>query len=287
MKRETPLTTSIKARLQNLAREQSRPFNDILQFYIIERFLYRLSRSPFAKRFVLKGALMLVALDVPSLRPTRDIDLLGHTGNDLPSIEDVFRQICVLHVEPNDGVQFDPDSVKAVPIIEKAKYQGVRVHLTAYLGKARIPLQIDIGFGDPLISTPQRIQYPALLPSLPSPELQGYPVENIIAEKVQTMVYLGEVNSRLKDFYDVWVLLQHFPVTGTSLQRALRQTFRSRGTRIPKSIPAAWTERFAAQKQRDWQAFLKRNGLEAPTLSQVIDELRKRLWPQLQAIAEE
>ena len=287
MSLETPLTTSIKARLKNKAREQGRPFNDILQFYIIERFLYRLAQSAYAERFVLKGALVLIALDVPSLRPTRDIDLLGQTKNDLQHIADIFRQICLLQLPVADGVWFDSDSISISPIAENTKYSGARIRLMAYLGKARIPIQIDIGFGDALTSAPQQIRYPCLLTDLPAPQIRGYPVETIIAEKVQTMVALGWLNSRLKDFYDVWVLLENIPPSPAVLRDALERTFNYRGTPIPTTIPVAWTEDFAREKQMAWQAFLSRNGLNAPPLVEVVQRLQALLLPHFRVLTRE
>lgn len=286
MSREDRLSTSIKARLQNKARAEKRPFNDLLQLYGIERFLYRLSCSPFQKQFVLKGALMLLALEIPSMRPTRDIDLLGRTSNDLVQVTQVFRQICQQRVEP-DGLRFDPASIKATRIKEDADYEGVRMQLRTYLGSARIPLQIDIGFADVLTPAAMEIQYPTLL-SLPAPVLRGYPLETIVAEKLQAMVFLGSVNSRMKDFYDLWVLLSHFEIDAPILQRAIRRTFQHRQTPIPVEVPMAFSDAFVQAKQAQWQAFVARSRLEGstPEFAEVVQVLRAALMPILRKVGE-
>ncbi len=280
---DTPLARSLKNRLLNKAREQNRPFNDLLQQYFNERFLYRLSISQHRRRFVLKGALMLVTLDMPTVRPTRDIDLLGHLANQTDNIHRVFREICLGAEASDDGVWFDPDSIEIVDITKGAAYVGKRVKLTAYLGKACNVLQVDIGFGDVLVSEPQETIFPPLLPEIPAPRLLGYPVEAIVAEKVETMVRHGAANTRMKDFYDVWMLLKDAKDCTSELKQALQATFRRRGTRVPHDIPTAWTPTFAERQSPAWEAFLKRSRLRAPSLKEVVHHMRAFLWPCLQA----
>lgn len=286
MKVEQGLTASVKARLQNKARETNRPFNDLLQLFGIERFLYRLSCSPYADQFILKGALMLLTFDIPSLRPTRDIDLLGYTSNDVMHIVGIFQQICTVDVEP-DGITFDLNSVNAHLIKEDADYEGVRVLLRAYLGKAVIPIQVDIGFSDVITPAPVQKQYPTLL-SLPAPQISGYPLETIVAEKLQAMVFLGRINSRMKDFYDLWILTTNIDFDDQSLQQAILRTFRHRNTPIPEDVPVALTDLFAEEKQAQWKAFLKRSRLEAsvPEFPVVTGALRSFLIPHLRVIAD-
>ncbi len=284
MNREDRLAASIKTRLQNKAREDNRPFNDVLQLYGIERFLYRLSRSPFQRQFVLKGALMLLALEVPSMRPTRDIDLLGHTSNNPAQVTQIVRQICLQSVMP-DGLHFDTASIRASRIKEDADYEGVRVRMRAWLGSARIPLQIDIGFADVLTPAALDIRYPTLL-SLPAPVLRGYPLETIVAEKLQAMVFLGSVNSRMKDFYDLWVLLSRFDVDTPTLRRSIQRTFQRRRTSIPADVPVAFSDAFIQAKQAQWQAFIVRSRLEGgtPAFAEVIGVLRAVLMPILEEL---
>lgn len=279
MKRDESLSASVKARLKNKAREENRPFNDLLQLYGIERFLYRLSLSPYANQFILKGALMLLTLDIPSFRPTRDIDLLGNTQNEIAHIIEVFQAICHVEVEP-DGIIFNAEKIHAHRIKEDADYEGVRVLLQGYLGKAVIPIQIDIGFSDVLTPAPVSVQYPTLL-SLPAPQISGYPLETIVAEKLQAMVFLGRVNSRMKDFYDVWMLTENFEFDDKILQEAISRTFQHRNTPIPKDVPVAFTDVFVQEKQDQWDAFLKRNRLKTsvPELFIVVKSLRTFFMP--------
>lgn len=254
------VAASVRQRLLNLSRAQGRPFQEVLQFYVMERFLYRLSRSAHADRFVLKGALMLQVWEAPQSRPTMDIDMLGRTGNDPDALVQSFRS--VLEAESlDDGLTFDLDSLRAEPITEEADYQGVRVRAFAELSGARVRLQIDIGFGDPVVPAPARLPYPVLL-DFPAPELLCYSRESTIAEKFQAMVALGALNSRMKDFYDIWLLSRQFDFDLSTLAQAIAATFRRRDTPLPAR--PVFTESFAAEKQEQWRAFLRRLGDEVP-----------------------
>lgn len=252
------VAASVHRRLLNRARAEGRPFDEVLQYFALERLLYRLGRSPFADRFVLKGALMLSVWQGPFTRPTRDVDLLGRLENKVGRIAEVFRAVCREPVPEDDGLRFHDDSVAAERIADEAEYQGVRLRLLATLGEARIRVQIDIGFGDVLVPGPTRVRLPALL-EFPAPELSGYSRESTIAEKFQAMVYLGAVNSRMKDFYDVWFLASRFAFDGPILARAVRETFHRRRTDLP-AVPFPFGEAIARsdEKQAQWAAFLRR-----------------------------
>jgi len=281
---------SVHQRLLNHAKASGRPFSEVLQYFGLERFLYRLGRSRYRDQFVLKGALMFAAWQLPSPRPTRDIDLLGRLDNTVEQIVSAIQMIC-LEPAPEDGLRFDAESISGERIIETADYAGVRVRFTAYLGSARIPMQVDVGFGDPLVPGPSLVRLPVIL-DLPSPELQCYSRESAIAERFQVMVYLGEVNSRMKDFYNVWLLSTHFDFDGRILSRAIRETFRWRRTNLPLH-PVAFSERFARDpgKQTQWAAFLRRHHLEDEktpvTLHEAIQIISVFLQPVIQALAEE
>jgi hypothetical protein len=282
------LAASIHQKLLNYARANDRPFNEVLQYFALERFLYRLGRSPFRQQFVLKGALMLTVWQSPYARPTRDIDLLGCTDNAVEHIVSTFQAIC-REPAPEDGLVFDADSVTGESIIEAADYAGVRVRFAAHLGTARIPMQIAIGFGDPVVPAPSPVKLPIIL-GLPTPELQGYSRESMVAEKVQVMVYLAEANSRMKDFYDVWWLATHFDFDGSLLAQAIHETFQWRQT--PFSLdPAAFSDRFTRDetKQTQWQAFIHRLRLDdAPgTLSEAVETIAMFVKPPFQALAEQ
>jgi len=275
VKNDTSLSASIKAQLKNEARGSNRPFNDLLQLYGIERFLYRLSLSPYAEKFILKGALMLLTFDIPSFRPTRDIDLLGYTSNRITHISKIFREISRIKAEA-DGMIFDENALKVHRIKENADHAGVRVTLKGYLGKALIPVQLDIGFSDQITPAPVMVDYPTLL-SLPAPQISGYPLETIVAEKLQAILFLGRINSRMKDFYDIWILISNFDFDAKILQEAIFRTFKHRNTEIPKDMPFALSDSFAQEKQSQWNAFLKRNRLDTsvPELSFVVEALRR------------
>ena len=253
------IATSVRQRLLNLARNNKRPFNELLQYYAMERFLYRLSQSGHAQCFILKGALMLRAWRSPEIRPTMDIDMLGRTSNEEGSIMAQIKDIITIETEP-DGLNFDPDSIRAEHITEDADYEGIRVRFTGNLGTARVHMQIDIGFGDIVHPDPVELELPTLLDS-PAPRLLCYSRESAIAEKFEAMLKLGELNSRMKDFYDIWLLSRQFDFVGKDLAEAIRLTLEHRGTELPEEI-VAFTGAFIDAKQRQWTAFHKRLAME-------------------------
>ncbi|MEN8133802.1 MAG: nucleotidyl transferase AbiEii/AbiGii toxin family protein [Pseudomonadota bacterium] len=264
------VAASVRQRLLNKARETGRPFNELLQYFAMERFLYRLSKSVYADRFVLKGALMFTVWQAPVTRPTMDIDLLGITDNSVDAIVAIAREICMHEVE-NDGLVFEPDSVGGVRIVEDADYGGVRVRFRGTLETARVSMQLDIGFGDVVVPKPELADYPTIL-NLPVPRLRGYSRESAVAEKFEAMVKLGVLNSRVKDFFDIWLLSRQFDFAGDTLALAIERTFTTRGTTIPGD-PVALTEDFAKEtsRQTQWQGFrfVRKNRLQG-TLPDVV-----------------
>jgi Nucleotidyl transferase AbiEii toxin, Type IV TA system len=281
------LSASVQARLQKGARTSKRPFQELLQYYSMERFLYRLSKTPHRARFVLKGALMLHVWDAPLARATKDIDFLGRLDNSLDNLERVVREVCAANVEP-DGMVFDPATVKTERIKEDADYEGVRVRFIGLLGKARVAMQIDVGFGDVVTPGAETITYPALL-DFPAPELSGYPRETVVAEKFQAMVYLRTMNSRMKDFYDVWLLASQFAFDGALLAEAIAATFANRETVIDVA-PIAFAPDFTEQASTlaQWKAFRGRlPNTEVPArLSDVVSFLADFLLPIARACAD-
>jgi predicted nucleotidyltransferase component of viral defense system len=248
---------SVHQRLLNKAKESSRPFNEILQHFAIERFIYRLSKSTHADRFILKGALMLWVWSAPASRPTMDIDLLGRIDNSIGMIVSVVKDACRMDVEA-DGMSYHAETVNAARITEDAEYQGVRVHVQGSLGNARVSLQIDIGFGDVIVPGPNRISYPVLL-DFSHPELNGYSMESTIAEKFQAMVKLGVLNSRMKDFYDIWMLCRTFDFRGELLAEAVEKTFKNRNTPVTVD-PKVFDPSFALDRNKkvQWQGFIRK-----------------------------
>jgi len=249
------VAASVRQRLLNRARADRRPFNELLQYYAMERFLYRLSKSFFSDRFILKGALLLRAWDAPEFRPTMDIDMLGKTSNEEADILSLIRNILIVPVE-EDGLVFDSDSLQSERITEDADYEGIRVRFRGALDSARIVIQIDIGFGDIVHPAPEKAELPTML-DFPAPRLLCYSRESAIAEKFEAMIKLGFLNSRMKDFYDIWLLSRQFDFKGLDLAEAIRLTFEQRKTTLPVRIES-FGEDFVNKKQVQWAAFHKK-----------------------------
>lgn len=280
---------SVRQRLLNMARKRGEDFQLLLIRYGLERLLYRLGKSDHGQRYVLKGAMLYPVWNLTVYRPTMDVDLLGYGESSPDYLADVFREICRIKVI-DDGLRFDLKSIHAEPIRDQTGYGGVRVKLVAFLAKAAIPLQIDIGFGDPVTPRPEHIDYPTLL-DFPSPRLLIYPRESVVAEKFHAMIQLGMANSRMKDFYDIWTLARMFDFQGETLSQAIDRTFNRRNTMLPDTLPLPLTEEFSKDrtKQRQWQAFVDRSSLlpENIPLEQVIEQLQRFLWPPCQALHRE
>lgn len=280
---------SIHQRLLNRARAEQRPFNELLQYYILERFLYRLGQSSHSERLILKGALLFAVWQAPLSRPTRDIDLLGRYSNDIAETVRIMQEVCELQPETDDGLQFNPGSVSAERIMEDATYQGVRAHVEASLGNAKVRFVVDVGFGDPVVPGASRVQLPTLL-GLPHPTLLAYSRESAIAEKFRAMVQLGELNSRMKDFYDVWLLASRIRFDGETLGRAIAAAFAHRDT--PLAVrPVALASDFARlpRKADQWNAFIRRHPqIEAPpSLAAVVQFVSGFLSPVVEGLVNE
>ncbi|MDQ3651478.1 MAG: nucleotidyl transferase AbiEii/AbiGii toxin family protein [Acidobacteriota bacterium] len=282
----TNIVASIHQRLLNLARTSDRPFNELLQYFAIERFLYRFSLSPYNEQFVLKGAQMLRAWEAPLARPTMDIDMLGgQTANTIENLERIVRECCA--VEADDGVLFDTSSVRGEAINKDTEYQGMRVRVQGTLGKIKLNVQIDFGFGDVVVPKPVPTELPQLL-DLGAPRLLGYTPESAIAEKFQAMIALDIANTRIKDFYDIWSLSRVREFDGVTLAAAISATFRRRSTPLPQGAPLALTDDFSEDqsKQSLWQAFLRKGRLDAEgkSLTAVVGEIRDFLMPSIAAL---
>ncbi len=275
------LAVSILARLRRLARERGEDPQLVLVRYVNERLLYRLSIAAEAGSFVLKGGTLFLVWFGRIHRVTRDIDLLGRGSPEPHRLEALFRSVCALGCD-QDGVVFDPVTVTAREIREGASYGGVRVRLRARLGKADVPVQVDVGFGDVVIPPAELVEIPALL-DMPAARLMAYPWEASVAEKVHALVVLGRDNSRMKDLHDAWWLLRQRGPSDV-LEQAVRATFERRGTVLPTALPDALSDTFAADpvKQAQWRAFLARSRVEErPELGELIRELRVWLSPAL------
>jgi hypothetical protein len=282
------IAASVHQRLLNKAKESSRPFNELLQYFAIERFIYRLSKSPHADKFILKGALMLAAWYGTASRPTMDIDLLGKIDNSLEVITAAIKDACLVDVDA-DGLSFNDETVEAVRITEDAEYEGVRVRVHGSLGKTRVSIQVDIGFGDVIVPNPSTVSYPTIL-DFPAPTFKGYTMESTIAEKFQTMVKLGVLNSRMKDFYDIWVLSRTFNFKGKILAEAVVKTFENRNT--PVTLDAAlFNPSFGKDEDRNaqWKGFIRKTKLiKAPeSFEEVMAAVKLFLEPLASSIIEQ
>jgi len=258
----TNVAASIRQRLLNHARAQTQDFQVVLTHYAIERLLYRLEHSAHAGRFVLKGAMLFRVWEGPSARQTRDLDLLGF--GDPEDIAAIFRELAANQVPPDDGLVFDPTSVRAEPIRDEAEYRGQRVRIQGTLDAARIPLQIDVGFGDIVTPAPLEAEYPPLL-DLPAPRIRMYPRETVVAEKFQAMVSLSTANTRVKDYYDMWHLAQRYEFDGESLGDAVRRTFDRRVTYLPTAVPLGLSGTYLddPDRVRQWSRFSGQVGADS------------------------
>ena len=270
------LAASVRARLKQHADTTRQDFNLTLTHYGLERLLYRLSVSGHAANFLLKGALLFAFWYDVAHRPTRDADLLGFGPDDVNTAVSTFREICLTPAE--DGVVFDPASVKGLIIRKEAGYGGVRIDIQASLDGARIALQVDIGFGDAVTPAPQAISYPVLLKDFPAPQLRAYPKYTVVAEKFHAVCLLGLANTRMKDYFDLWVLLDDPALDPSEVRRAIEATFERRKMALPTTVPVGLTDTFAsdAARQTQWKAFLKKNQLDPIGLAEVVNRLRAK-----------
>jgi hypothetical protein len=278
------LAASVRARLFNYSRETKQEFNQVLTRYAIERFLYRIGVSPYADSFMLKGALLFdLWFGIPH-RATRDADLLGFGSAELSEIEAIFRELC--RIEYPDGMTFRPESVKVEEIRKEARYDGVRVILLGYLDGARCLVQVDIGFGDAVTPEAEEVQYPVILKDFAQPTMRAYTRYTVVAEKFDAVYSLGMANSRMKDYFDLYTLARYMDFDGETLGRAIIATFERRRTAVSNFAPIGLTDTFAkdTQKQTQWQAFLRKNGIESVSLGEAVSVLATFLLPVADAV---
>lgn len=275
---------SVLARLLNRSRSTGENYNLLLSRFVIERLLYRLSASPHADHFVLKGALLFALWHDSPHRPTKDADLLGFGADDEPTLRTRFTDICTTAAD--DGVRFAAETIRIAPIRHDTAYGGLRLVVTAFVGNARLPVQVDIGFGDAITPAPERVSFPTLLDDLPAAALRAYPVYTVIAEKLHAMVVLGMANTRMKDFFDLATIARSTAVDGDTLTQAIRATFSRRDTALPEATPVALTPDFATDpaKLQQWRAFQAKLQLRHEPLAEVVALLGDFLVPPLLAL---
>jgi len=272
--------------LLKIARERGAEFQDLLINYALERWLYRMTLSTHCDRFVLKGAMLFAIWSDEPHRSTGDLDLLGYGTNSIAEMEEIFREICLVECEA-DGLEMPPANVRGSVIREDRQYEGVRINLLAMLGKARIPLQIDVGFGDAVTPPPMEMTYPTLL-GLPAPRLRAYRRETVVAEKFHAMVERGIGNSRMKDYFDLWFFTESFEFDGATLMETIRATFERRRTALPVVVPVGLTDAFGQhpEKLAQWRAFVRRGKLKASNvnLPEVVTRIHDFLMPPVIAL---
>lgn len=279
---------SIRQRLLDHARRHGDDYQRVLTRYAIERFLFRLGQTEAAERYVLKGAVLFLTWPQHTFRPTGDLDLLGHGDPKLAAITDLFTGICSVEFA-DDGIAFDAATIQVEAMREAETYRGVRLRVVGELARARIPVQVDIGFGDHVFPAPRRQAFPGLIPGLPLPSILMYPPETVVAEKFEAMIRFGVGNSRLKDFHDIWVTTRTFRFDLPVLVEAILGTFGRRGTVAPAQMPVALTAAFARQALDGglWSGFLRRNppAQMPPPFAQVQEELRQFFGPVIASLA--
>lgn len=271
-KTPTNMAKSVKDRLLNIARQEGRVFDVLLVRFALERLLYRLSVSEHRDRFVLKGGMLVTVWVEDDNRVTRDADFLGHGDPDPERLAADFREI--MAIESDDGLAFDLDALAATAIREEMEYGGTRLKTSAYLEKTRIPVTIDIGFGDAMADATQQLDYPTLL-DLPAPNVRAYPPATVIAEKFQAMVALGVLNGRMKDYYDLWAIPRALNIAADDLDAAITATFERRQTAIPTERPPGLSAEMVDDetKQRQWRAYAASVELENVSLDSIIDKV--------------
>jgi predicted nucleotidyltransferase component of viral defense system len=276
---------SVRARLLNVAATTREDYNVLLVRYALERLLYRLSVSKHRNRFVLKGAMLFVVWRGALHRATRDLDLLGFGDPAPTAVEEAMRELCAVVVD-DDGLVFDPASVRAEAIRPEEEYGGVRVTLRAMLGTAKLDLQVDVGFGDAITPAAVETSFPSILGQKPA-LIKAYPRETVVAEKIEAIVSRGLLNSRLKDYYDLLFLAESYAFKGTELVDAVRATLGRRKTAVPSGIPEGLSQAYASDpiKQSMWSVLIKKSGLvtEKHSLPEVVGEVSKFVLPVLEA----
>jgi len=278
------LEESIYSRLKNVAKQRKRPVQEVLKYYAMERFLYRLGVSPHQGSFYLKGGLMLMVWDPMSHRATVDIDLLAKTSNSIANLQKIINEICAIEVIP-DGMMFASQTLKLSEAQLEAEYHGISAAFSAQLFTAKLPMRIDFGFSDTILPHPAKVKYPTLL-DLPAPELKGYTPQTSIAEKFESIIRLGFANTRMKDFYDIWLLTQQFDFDRQELHKIVQQILKNRGTVI-EGEPIAFLESFYDNpiKKDKWNAFLKDISHEPLPLEKIMIDLRTFFKDLLPAVS--
>ncbi len=285
MEKKKNIAASVRSKLTNQFKMTGENLQTLFVRYANERFLYRLSQTEHRTKFLVKGATVFAFWFDQPHRPTKDLDLLGYGKNEIPELEHIVREICA--IREDDGLKFLTETIKGSLIREDHEYQGVRITITVMLERARIPVQIDVGFGDAVTPEAKEVELNTIL-DFPAPRVRIYPKETVVAEKFEAMVTLGLGNGRMKDFWDLNYLIKHIEFEGNILQNAIRNTFANRQSKLPQELPVALTDDFAANelKLSLWSGFIRRNNIKTEIdFAEVIKHLRKFFAPLIKAEA--
>ncbi len=283
MEKKKNIAASVRNKLTNQFKKTGENLQTLFVRYANERFLYRLSQTEHRTKFLVKGATVFAFWFDKPHRPTKDLDLLGYGKNDITGIEKIVREICA--VQEDDGLEFLIETIKGSLIREDQEYQGVRITITVMLERARIPVQIDVGFGDAVTPEAEEVELKTIL-DFPAPRVRIYPKETVVAEKFEAMITLGLLNGRMKDLWDLNYLIKYIEFDGKLLQNALRNTFANRQTKLPQELPIALTDDFAANelKLSLWSGFIRRNNIKVETdFAEIINHLREFFAPLIEA----
>ena len=279
------IAASIKQRLRNMARAEDRAFDILLVRFALERLLFRLSQSAYRDNYILKGGMLVAQWLDHNNRETRDADFLGFGDADVDAIKTIFAEIMM--IKGGDGLEFDTKALSATFIREEAEYSGIRLRTHAYLERTRIPVTLDIAFGDAITDTNQMIDYPSLL-GMEQPNIRAYPPASVIAEKFQAIVALGLVNGRMKDFYDLWAIPKAIPLDEHVLDAAIAATFERRATTVPSARPVGLSNAMTNDNdaQRRWHAYIESLGLPALDFAEVLDDIWAVLAPSCKRLSD-
>lgn len=267
---------SVRARLLAVAQRENVQFEYILLRYALERFLYRLGLSEYADRFILKGATAFAVWLGPFCRVTRDVDVEAFGNISTEELISVFKNVCLIPYE-EDAVEFDVGTISCEDIKKDDKYPGRRIRFNASVGGARVTSQFDVAVGDSVYPIAEKMEYPTLLDH-ESPKLKIYPRYTVVAEKFSTMIHRGLLNSRIKDYYDIWLLSESFSFDGNILQEAISRTFLRRNVEIPNQLPLAFSIEFYNQPSREaqWRSFIRQSGVDKAPRS--LEEAVNQIW---------
>lgn len=280
------LAASVRQRLLNLSRTKGQIFDVVLVTYGLERLIYRLSISDHRNNFVLKGGMLVTFWTEDENRVTRDADFLAHGESTEAHLKTVFTE--VMNIQVDDGIVFDAAALAAAPIRADQEYGGMRLKTIAHIGTTRIPITIDIGFGDAIAEPEYTIDYPSIL-DMPSARIRAYPPATVIAEKFQAIVDLGLANGRMKDYYDLWAIPNAMAIEPAALDAAIRATFERRNTNIPSEMPIGLSAEFASDEQKaaQWKAYAASIDLNGLSLEIVIETIWTCIGPSCQRITSE